>query len=181
MRGGTSKCWIFTAEAVEATPLDLDVLLENALGSGDHRQIDGVGGATSTTSKIAVVSRSTDPGADVDYLFGQVGIEDRVVEWGSNCGNCATAVGLYAVQEGLVVIDGETTPVRLRNVNTGAALRVAVATPGRRAPLDGEARVPGVASGGVPVELIFQGPFDFPGAFPTGRAREVVSAGGVVA
>ncbi|KHL02704.1 PrpF, AcnD-accessory [Sinomonas humi] len=181
MRGGTSKCWIFAAEAVKAAHLELDVLLENALGSGDRRQVDGVGGATSTTSKVAVVSRSTEPGADVDYLFGQVGIEDRVVEWGSNCGNCATAVGLYAVQEGLVAIYGETTTVRLRNVNTGAALQVEVATPGGRAPRAGDALVPGVESGGVPVELTFHGPFDFGDAFPTGQAREVVSAGGVAA
>ncbi|MCH6468861.1 PrpF domain-containing protein [Sinomonas terrae] len=181
VRGGTSKCWIFAAEAVEAAHLDLDVLLENALGSGDRRQVDGVGGATSTTSKVAVVSRSAQPGADVDYLFGQVGIEDRVVEWGSNCGNCATAVGLYAVQEGLVAIEGETTTVRLRNINTGAALQVAVATPGGLAPRAGQALVPGVGSGGVPVELTFHGPFDFAGAFPTGQARELVRAGEVAA
>jgi 2-methylaconitate cis-trans-isomerase PrpF len=179
VRGGTSKCWIFAAEAVQAAQLELDVLLENALGSGDRRQVDGVGGATSTTSKVAVVSPSSEPGADVDYLFGQVGIEDRVVEWGSNCGNCATAVGLYAVQEGLVAIEGETTTVRLRNVNTGAALQVAVATPGGRAPRAGDALVPGVESGGVPVELTFHGPFDFAGAFPTGHPRQIVSADGL--
>ncbi len=181
VRGGTSKCWIFAAEAVEATPLELDVLLENALGSGDRRQIDGVGGSTSTTSKVAVVSRSADPQADVDYLFGQVGIADRVVEWGSNCGNCATAVGLYAVQEGLVAISGDTTTVRLRNVNTDTILHVGVSTPSGHAPLDGEALVPGVQSGGVPIELTFRGPFGPAEAFPTGRVREVVSAGGAVA
>lgn len=181
VRGGTSKCWIFAAEAVDAVPLGLDRLLENALGSGDSRQIDGVGGATSTTSKVAVVSRSTDSGADVEYLFGQVGIADRVVEWGSNCGNCATAVGLYAVQEGLVTVEGEMTTVRLRNVNTGATLQTTVATPGGRAPRGGDALVPGVESGGVPVVLTFRGPFDFATAFPTGREREIVSADGLVA
>ena len=181
MRGGTSKCWIFAADAVAALPLDLDVVLASAFGSGDRRQIDGVGGATSTTSKAAVVARSTTPGADVDYLFGQVGIGDRVVEWGSNCGNCATAVGLYAVQEGLVAVEGEVTTVRLRNLNTGATLQTAVATPGGRVPRTGETLVPGVESGGVPVSLTFRGPFGMARSFPTGQAREIVSAGGATA
>ncbi|WP_063695850.1 PrpF domain-containing protein [Amycolatopsis orientalis] len=181
VRGGTSKCWIFAADAVAAVPLDLDVVLANALGSGDLRQIDGVGGATSTTSKAAVVSRSTAPDADVDYLFGQVGIAERVVEWGSNCGNCATAVGLYAVQEGLVPVDGEVTAVRLRNLNTGAVLQTAVATPGGRVPRSGDTVVPGVEAGGVPVELTFGGPFDLDRSFPTRRARQLVSAGGATA
>ncbi|GAB3390310.1 PrpF domain-containing protein [Amycolatopsis echigonensis] len=181
MRGGTSKCWIFAADAVAALPLDLDVVLANAFGSGDLRQIDGVGGATSTTSKAAVVSRSTSPGADVDYLFGQVGIAERGVEWGSNCGNCATAVGLYAVQEGLVAVEGDVTTVRLRNLNTGAILQTAVATPGGRAPRTGEALVPGVESGGVDVELAFRGPFDLDRSFPTRRPSQIVSAGGTTA
>ncbi|WP_370937124.1 PrpF domain-containing protein [Amycolatopsis sp. cg13] len=181
MRGGTSKCWLFAADAVAALPFDLDVVLASALGSGDLRQIDGVGGATSTTSKAAVVSRSTAPGADVDYLFGQVGVAERVVEWGSNCGNCATAVGLYAVQEGLVAVEGEVTTVRLRNLNTGAVLQTAVATPGGRAPRIGDTLVPGVESGGVPVELTFRGPFDLDRSFPTGRPIQLVSAGGVTA
>ncbi|WP_312872045.1 PrpF domain-containing protein [Amycolatopsis dendrobii] len=181
MRGGTSKCWIFAADAVTALPLDLDVVLASALGSGDLRQIDGVGGATSTTSKAAVVSRATGPGADVEYLFGQVGIAERIVEWGSNCGNCATAVGLYAVQEGLVAVEGEVTTVRLRNLNTGAVLQTAIATPGGRAPRSGKTLVPGVESGGVPVELTFRGPFDLDRSFPTRRPSQVVDAGGTTA
>ncbi|WP_020659981.1 PrpF domain-containing protein [Amycolatopsis benzoatilytica] len=181
VRGGTSKCWIFAADAVAELPLDLDAVLANALGSGDRRQIDGVGGATSTTSKVAVVARSATPGAEIEYLFGQVGIADRVVEWGSNCGNCATAVGLYAVQEGLVAVDGDVTTVRLRNVNTGATLHTAVATPGGRVPQSGETLVPGVESGGVPVALTFAGPFDPATSFPTRRARQIVSAGGATA
>lgn len=181
LRGGTSKCWVFTADAVAASQLDRDVLLENALGSGDRRQIDGVGGATSTTSKIAIVSASPDHAADVDYLFGQVGIASRVVEWGSNCGNCATAIGLYAIQEGLVdARDGDTT-VRLRNLNTGARLDATVATPRGRTPRGGDALVPGVASGGVAVDLTFHGPFRKADTFPTGRARQEVTAAGATA
>ena len=108
MRGGTSKCWLFNA--VDVGPVcnrlgDLDGLLASAFGSGDVSQLDGVGGGSSTTSKAAIVSRSTDPGIDIDYLFAQVAIGHREVEWGSNCGNCATAIGLYALQAGLVAVD----------------------------------------------------------------------------
>lgn len=181
MRGGTSKCWIFASEAVDAAGIPLDVLLENALGSGDRRQIDGVGGATSTTSKIAVVSRSAVLEADVDYLFGQVGIAERIVEWGSNCGNCATAVGLYAIQEGLAPVRSDVTRVRLRNVNTGAMLEVTIDTPGGRAPQHGGALVPGVETGGVPVELSFCGPFSLDVVFPTGQVRETITVDGISA
>ena len=96
--------------------------LTSAFGSGDPRQLDGVGGGSSTTSKAAIVRRSSEPGIDVDYLFAQVAIGDRQVEWGSNCGNCATAIGLYALQSGFVPVDSATTTVRMRNQNTGAIL-----------------------------------------------------------
>jgi hypothetical protein len=177
MRGGTSKCWIFATEELDPSAVALDELLENALGSGDPRQIDGVGGGTSTTSKVAIVSSSQSSESDVDYIFGQVGIADRVVEWGSNCGNCATAIALYAVQEGLIVTNGERTLVRLRNLNTGAVLHATVATPHGRVPRSGGARVAGVASRGVPVELTFCGPFHVATAFPTGRTRDSVTSG----
>ncbi|MEK0100840.1 PrpF domain-containing protein, partial [Streptomyces sp. A475] len=102
IRGGTSKCWIFDHRDVAATGVDVDVLLLAAFNAGDPRQIDGVGGASSTTSKAAVVQASTQPGVDVEYAFAQVGIGDERVEWASNCGNCATAVALYAVHHDLV-------------------------------------------------------------------------------
>lgn len=179
MRGGTSKCWLFAADAVTASGVDRDALLESALGSGDRRQIDGVGGATPTTSKIAIVSSSSSPVVDVEYLFGQVGIASRGIEWGSNCGNCATAIGLYAVQEGIVKPSSDRTTVRLHNLNTGARLDATIATLHGQVPWAGNTVVPGVTNGGVAVDLTFRGPFPRMNAYPTGRCRETVTAAGI--
>ncbi len=117
---GCSTPWMSTPLLTDAG--GLDTLLTSAFGSGDPRQLDGgVGGGSSTTSKAAIVRRSQLPGIDIDYLFAQVAIGDRRVEWGSNCGNCATAIGLYALQSGLVAVHDTTTEIRMRNENTGAS------------------------------------------------------------
>ncbi|MHA3021601.1 PrpF domain-containing protein [Mycobacterium sp. BMJ-28] len=182
MRGGTSKCWLFNA--VDVDPLiptagGIDALLISAFGSGDPRQLDGVGGGSSTTSKAAIVRRSAASGIDVDYLFAQVAIGDRRVEWGSNCGNCATAIGLYALQSGLVAVDNAVTTVRMRNQNTGAVLTAEIATPGGAIPSEGNAAVPGTNALGVPVGLTFTGLSSDTGTLlPTGNAVDFVTAVG---
>ncbi|AKE89425.1 PrpF, AcnD-accessory [Rhodococcus aetherivorans] len=179
MRGGTSKCWLFNA--VDVDPLipqagGLDAILTSAFGSGDPRQLDGVGGGSSTTSKAAIVRRSSESGIDVDYLFAQVAIGDRQVEWGSNCGNCATAIGLYALQSGFVPVDSAVTTVRMRNQNTGAILTAEIATPGGMIPTEGDAAVPGTSALGVPVGLTFAGlAADTATLLPTGSAAEQIS------
>ncbi|KAA0099620.1 PrpF, AcnD-accessory [Mycolicibacterium sp. P1-18] len=180
MRGGTSKCWLFNA--VDVDPLlaqagGIDALLISAFGSGDPRQLDGVGGGSSTTSKAAVVRRSAVSGIHVDYLFAQVAIGDRRVEWGSNCGNCATAIGLYALQSGLVAVDDAVTTVRMRNQNTGAVLVAEIATPGGAIPTEGNAPVPGTNALGVPVGLSFTG-LSTGTLLPTGNAVDQVTAAG---
>lgn len=181
MRGGTSKCWLFNA--VDIDPYidhagGLDAILTAAFGSGDPRQLDGVGGGTSTTSKAAIVRRSARPDIDVEYLFAQVAIDNRSVEWGSNCGNCATAIGLFALQTGLVPIDPAVTTVRMRNENTGAVLTAEILTPGGRVPAEGDAAVPGTTALGVPVALTFGGlAADRTSVLPTGNATDVVSLG----
>ncbi|ASO22570.1 4-oxalomesaconate tautomerase [Actinoalloteichus hoggarensis] len=157
MRGGTSKCWVFDESAMPAEP-SLDRVLAAAFGSSDPRQIDGVGGATSTTSKAAIVRRSADAEVDIEYLFAQVGIGFDGVEWGSNCGNCATAVGLYALQTGLVDARHPVSVVRMRNRNTGAVLTATVPTPDGIVPELGGQTVPGSAAAGVPVALGFLNP-----------------------
>lgn len=158
MRGGTSKCWLFDADEVDAAGTDPGTLLAAAFDAADPRQLDGIGGATSTTSKAAIVRPSAVPGADVEYTFGQVGIGTRRVEWGSNCGNCATAIGLYALLTGLVAPRDDRTTVRMRNTNTGTLLAATVETPNGVVPESGDAPVPGVRAGGVPVELAFLEP-----------------------
>lgn len=181
MRGGTSKCWLFNA--VDVDPIadragGLDALLSSAFGAGDPRQLDGVGGGSSTTSKAAVVRRSREPGIDIDYLFGQIAIGERRVEWESNCGNCATAIGLYAVQTGLVPVDDTTTSVRMRHLTSGAVLTAVVDTPGRAVPTSGTARVPGTTALGVPVGLTFGGlPTSGP-LLPSGHAVDHIDVGG---
>ena len=158
MRGGTSKCWVFDADMLDDLPVDVESVLLAAYGSDDPRQIDGVGGATSTTSKAMLVRPANRPDADIEYTFGQVGIGAHSVEWGSNCGNCATAVGLYALQTGLVAARPGRTDVRLFNTNTGARLRTTVDTPSGIVPEVGSATVPGVHAGGVAVDLAFVHP-----------------------
>lgn len=178
MRGGTSKCWVFDADMLDALPVDVESVLLAAYGSDDPRQIDGVGGATSTTSKAMMVRPATRPDADVEYTFGQVGIGAHSVEWGSNCGNCATAVGLYALQTGLVPAHPGRTDVRLFNTNTGARLRTTVDTPSGIVPEVGRATVPGVHARGVAVDLAFLNPAgDTTGELlPTGRGRDLLGS-----
>ncbi|GAA3464499.1 PrpF domain-containing protein [Saccharothrix longispora] len=179
MRGGTSKCVIFHAEDLAGHDIALDDILLSAFGSVDPSQVDGVGGATSTTSKAAVVSPSSRPGVDVEFLFAQVGIGNQVVEYGSNCGNCATAVGLHAIQTGLVAPRAGTTVVRMLNLNTGTLLTAAVATEHGAIPECGDALVPGSLSRtGVPVALGFVDPVGRTSGrlLPSGRAVDVVGA-----
>jgi 2-methylaconitate cis-trans-isomerase PrpF len=173
IRGGTSKCWIFAHHDVAATGVDVDSVLLAAFNAADPRQIDGVGGATSTTSKAAVVQISAEADVDIEYAFAQVGIGDERVEWASNCGNCATAVALYAVHHGLVPITADTTTVRMRNVNTRARLTGTISTPCGIAPDEGMALVPGTAAPGVPVLLGFEDP----AGSTTGRALPTGHAG----
>ncbi|NUP73980.1 MAG: hypothetical protein HOQ07_04930 [Sinomonas sp.] len=182
-RGGTSKCWLFDAEDVarHATSQDeIQALLADAFGAADARQLDGVGGGTSTTSKAAIIAGTPDGPADLDYLFAQVGIGDKTVELGSNCGNCATAIALYAVQTGVVPPNDGITRVSMRNLNTGAVLSGTIATPGGRIPKSGLARVPGSSAAGVPVSLSFHAPWgQTTGALrPTGSATDEIMVEG---
>jgi 2-methylaconitate cis-trans-isomerase PrpF len=155
-RGGTSKCWLFANDEMPAERSEIAFALSSAFGSGDARQLNGVGGASSTTSKAAVISPSAIPGIDVSYLFAQVGIGEETVEFTSNCGNCATAVGLYAIQNGLVRPAGESTQVRMVNENTRSILVADVATPGGKVPSNGTATIPGSLQPGIPVNIFFE-------------------------
>ncbi|MCO6010807.1 hypothetical protein NE236_38195 [Actinoallomurus purpureus] len=176
IRGGTSKCWIFAHHDVVATGVNIDTLLLAAFNAADPRQIDGVGGASSTTSKAAIVEASSEPGVDLEYAFAQVGVGDDRVEWTSNCGNCATAVALYAIHRGLVSITSDTTTVHMINVNTGARLTGTIPTPDLVPPDEGTAAVPGASALGVPVLLGFQDPAGSTTgrALPTGRPLDTL-------
>ncbi|MYS95024.1 MULTISPECIES: PrpF domain-containing protein [Streptomyces] len=179
VRGGTSKCWLFNQVHVPADRAELEKMLVAAYGAGDPVELDGVGGATPTTSKAAIVSASPEPGVDVDYLFAQVGIGTGAVEWTSNCGNCATGVALYAVAKGMVPITGDRTRVVMRNTNTGAVLEGLVDTTGGVVHHFGRQTVPGTRAGGVAVGLTFREPAGGTTGLllPTGRAAEELRVG----
>ena len=104
MRGGTSKGLFFHENNLPSDPAVRDRVILAAYGSPDpyRRQMNGIGGATSVSSKTAIISPSADPAYDVEYYFGQVSIDRAVVEYNGNCGNMSAAVGPFAIDEGLV-------------------------------------------------------------------------------
>ncbi|MFT4122372.1 MAG: 4-oxalomesaconate tautomerase [Microbacteriaceae bacterium] len=167
MRGGTSKGAYFLAEDLPAEPAERDALLLRIMGSPDPRQVDGLGGGHPLTSKVAVLSPSTHPEADVDYLFLQVLPDRPVVSDAQTCGNLLAGVGPFALERGLVAAGGDVRTVRIRIVNPAESLVVAhVETPGGRVRYDGDAEMSGVPFPAAPIRL------DFPGAggsiFPSG-------------
>ncbi|MFJ2621279.1 PrpF domain-containing protein [Glutamicibacter sp. NPDC087344] len=177
MRGGTSKCWVIESEDLDATQISPDQLLPRLFGSPDHRQIDGVGGGTSTTSKAMIIRRPIDDLVDVEFTFAQVGIEEAVVDWGSNCGNCSAAVGLYALEHGWVTPTGNMTEVVTRNTNTDQIIVQRIPTPTGQLPADPLATIPGVPFPGHRVGLGFRNPVGKTTGhlLPTGAAKETLS------
>src|SRR5215217_4466074 len=129
MRGGTSKCWVFERDVLTVPGRSVDEVLLRLYGSPDPRQVDGVGGATSTTSKAIILHRPAAGDIDVEYTFAQVGIEEAGVDWGSNCGNGSAVVGLYAIEKGWVVPTGDVTRIVARNPNTNQIIVQRVPTP----------------------------------------------------
>ena len=123
MRAGTSRGPFFLREWLPADDRERDEALIGAIGASDLLQVDGVGGGSTLTSKVAIVSKSSQPGCDVDYLFAQVGVGQKSVDTRPNCGNMLSGVGPFAIEQGLVPAqDGETT-VRVFNVNTRSRIR----------------------------------------------------------
>ncbi|PRB08065.1 PrpF domain-containing protein [Microbacterium sp. MYb64] len=153
MRGGTSKGAFFLATDVPADPQERDELMLRLLGSPDPRQIDGLGGGHALTSKAAIVSVSEDPGADLDYLFLQVGVDRPTVGDAQTCGNLLAAVGPFAVERGILPAGGETTTARIRLRNTGGIATASFATPAGMPDYDGDTEIDGVPGSAGPIEL----------------------------
>lgn len=176
MRGGTSKGAYFLASDLPADPAERDGLLLRIMGSPDPRQIDGIGGADPLTSKVAILSPSTQPDADVDYLFLQVFVDRALVTDAQGCGNILAGVGPAAIERGLVRVQEGETPVRIRMLNTGEVAEARVATPGGRVSYAGNAAIDGVPGTHAPVPLMFRGiAGSMCGALlPTGRAVDVI-------
>ena len=119
MRGGTSKGPYFIASDLPTQIEARDRVLVSAMGAGNLLEIDGIGGGHPLTSKVAIVSPSRVPGADVDYLFAQVRVEQRLVDTSPNCGNMIAGVGPFAIEAGMVSAQDGETRVRIFNVSTG--------------------------------------------------------------
>jgi len=156
MRGGTSKGLFFLRDDLPLDAALRDRVLLAVMGSPDTRQIDGVGGAHPLTSKVAIVSRSADADADVDYLFLQVMVDRAAVTDKQNCGNMLAGVGPYAIEAGLVTADAGETEVRIRMLNTGGIAVASIQTPGKQVRYDGDAKIDGVPATAAPVVLNFE-------------------------
>ncbi len=181
MRGGTSRGpYLNRADLPEDLDQLADVLIA-IVGSGHPLNIDGIGGGVAVTTKVAMLSKSDDPWADVDYFFAQVSVEDRLVDFKPTCGNILSGVGPAAIEMGLIpALDGET-PVRIRAVNTGAKVAAVVQTPGGEVQYDGEAAIDGVPGTAAPVALQFMETVGgATGAFlPTGNLVDQIDGIGV--
>lgn len=176
MRAGTSRGPFFLREWLPADDQARDQALIGAIGASDPLQLDGLGGNSTLNSKVAIVSRSTRPGCDLDYLFAQVGVGHQSVDTRPNCGNMLAGVAPFALEQGLVQAQEGTTTVRIYNVNTGSTIDATVCTPGRQVSYEGDARIDGVPGTAAPILLNF---LDAWGAvtgkvFPTGQRIDVV-------
>jgi 2-methylaconitate cis-trans-isomerase PrpF len=155
----------------------IEPILLDVFGSPDVRQIDGLGGATSQTSKAAIIGPATRDDADVDYTFAQVSVTEAMVDWGGNCGNISAAVGPFAIDQGLVRATGDTTTVRIHNTNTAKVITAHVPTEAGRARIAGDYAIPGVPGTGARILLEFDEPAgSVTGALlPTGRPCDEVT------
>ena len=194
MRGGTSKGVFFRLEdlpeAARVPGRARDRLFQRVIGSPDPygKQTDGMGGATSSTSKCVIVSPSSRPGHDVDYLYGQVSIDTDFVDWSGNCGNLSTAAGAFALHAGYVdparVPDEGTCTVRIWQANIGKTILAHVPVSGGRVQEAGDFELDGVTFPAAEIVLEFLDPADEGegegGAmFPTGHVVDALDVPGV--
>ena len=155
MRGGTSRGPFFHLSDLPADTATRDAVLLSVMGSPHEIQVDGIGGAHSVTSKVAMVSKSQRPSVDVDYLFAQVEINEQRVDTKPNCGNMLVAVGPFAIDQGLIAAQNGETPVRIYNVNTQSVVEAIVQTPGGVVNYEGAAAIDGVHGTAAPVGINF--------------------------
>ena len=177
LRGGTSRAIFFRANDLPPSRELAEKLILNVFGSPDIREIDGLGGATSQTSKAAIIGAPSRPDADVDYSFAQVVVDHPMVDWGGNCGNISSAVGPYAINSGLVKAVEPITTVRVHNTNTGKIILEHVPVVGGRAASSGTYMIPGVPFPAARILLEFSSPAGSVTGklLPTGNPRDTVT------
>lgn len=176
MRGGTSKAAFFHAADLPADPAERDRVLLLAMGGEDRRQIDGIGGGTPLTTKLAIISPGSVDGVDVDYLFGQVVAGENRIDYAPTCGNILAAVGPFALDAGLLPSLPGMTPVRIRMVNTGGLCTASVPSSNAGAVYHGTQRISGVPGTAAPLALHFTGiaGSSCGALYPTGAVRDVI-------
>jgi 2-methylaconitate cis-trans-isomerase PrpF len=183
MRGGTSRAVIFRPGDLPADPAVRDRVILKIFGGGDPygRQIDGLGGALSTTSKAAIIGPATVPDADVDYTFGQVSVTQPLIDYGGNCGNISSAVGPFAIEEGFVRATDPMTRVRIWQTNTRKHIIAHVPTSGGLPQVEGDYAIDGVPGPGAMILLEFLNPGgSMTGRLlPTGRPTDTLEIPGV--
>jgi 2-methylaconitate cis-trans-isomerase PrpF len=168
MRGGTSKAVLFHRAELPADSAAWAPIFRAVIGSPDPygRQLDGMGGGVSSVSKVCVVGPPSHPDADVDYTFAQVSVKDGGVDYSGNCGNMSSAIGPFALDEGLVPYPAGTEAiVRIHNTNTGKIITARFAVDSGAAAVDGLMELDGVTGTGAPIRLDFADP----GGAKTGR------------
>ena len=180
MRGGTSKAVFFHRNDLPKNPDLRDRVIRRVFGAPDLREIDGLGGADPLTSKVAVIGPPTRDDCDVDYLFGQVNMADPMIDWKSNCGNISSAVGPFAIDEGLVMPVEPITKVRIHQVNSRKVIGAEVPVRGNRAEVEGTHRIDGVPGTGAKIVLDWA---DSAGALtgkllPTGNTTDILQVEG---
>lgn len=181
-RGGTSKAVFFQPHDLPENPDDRDRMLLHVLGSPDPygRQLNGLGGGVSSLSKAMWVKRSKRNDADIDYTFAQIAVDRPVVDYSANCGNMTSAVGQFAVEEGIYPVpDGEAV-IRMYNTNTDICVHSHFKVEDGRAVVQGDLEIPGVYGTGAPVRLEFQDPARVTGRglLPTGHVQETIDVPG---
>ena len=180
LRGGTSKgVYILQSDLPEDKDAWEPILLR-LMGSPDRKQIDGLGGSQSVTSKVAIIRKSPRPDADVDYTFAQVSVDKPLVSYKGNCGNISSGVGPFAIEKGLVEAKDGMTPVRIYNTNTDKIIEAEVMTPGGEVAYEGDFYIAGVPGTASPVKLKFVEPAGTlgHGLLPTGSAVDVLEVPG---
>jgi len=188
MRGGTSKGVFFVAGDLPVDAAERDRILMRVVGSPDRygKHIDGMGGATSSTSKVVILSRSQRADCDIDYLFGQVAVDRPLIDWSGNCGNLSAAVGPFAIGSGLVAAPADgTATVRIWQANIGKKIISHVPMRGGEVEELGDFELDGVAFPAAEVQLEFLDPAsDEEGAsggatFPTGNPVDRLDVPGI--
>lgn len=176
MRGGTSRGLIMKDVDLPKDPDKRDAIITKIYGSSENGQIDGIGGGTSITSKLAIVGVTEKQDCDIFYTFGQVDITSKKVDYHVTCGNMASAVGLYAVEEGFVALEEGITKVRLFNTNTQRVMEVEVPVENGKVVQTGDFQISGVSGTGPEIMVNF---VEFGGAIagnllPTGNVTDYI-------